>query len=372
MKWLNDYRTRLVLAGVVAAMVLGGGSAKADFTFGEPVNLGPIVNSSGDAAGVSVSHDGLSLYFCSDRDGGYGSYDIWVTMRETQLSDWEAPVNLGPIVNTAAGCMAPCISADGLTLYFSDGEYDPLIPGGIGSTDLWFITRPNLDADWSSPINVGLPINYTGGDICPSISTNGLSLYHASGQARGGSGLYDLWIATRPTTDDEWNPPTNLGHTVNTGKADISPCISADGLVLLFSSGTWANSYDLFMSRRNSIEDDWAQAVILGPEVNTTNTDDYFPCLTSNGRTMYFCSNRDGGFGDNDIWQVSIDPVGDLNSDGIVDAADMVIMVDNWGTDNSVCDIGPMPWGDGVVDVEDLIVLAEHLFEKLPGRPIEP
>ena len=47
-------------------------------------------------------------------------------------------------------------------------------------------------------------------------------------------------------------------------------------------------------------------------------------------------------------------------------------MVDHWGTDNSLCDIGPMPWGDGVVDVQDLIVLAEHLFEELPGRPIEP
>ena len=61
---------------------------------------------------------------------------------------------------------------------------------------------------------------------------------------------------------------------------------------------------------------------------------------------------------------ISIPPP-DFNGDGIVDAADMVIMVDNWGTDNSLCDIGPMPWGDGVVDVEDLKVLAEHLFEQV-------
>ena len=56
----------------------------------------------------------------------------------------------------------------------------------------------------------------------------------------------------------------------------------------------------------------------------------------------------------------------DLNNDGIVDSTDMAIMVDHWGTDNSLRDIGPMPWGDGVVDVEDLIVLAEHLFEEFP------
>ena len=59
-------------------------------------------------------------------------------------------------------------------------------------------------------------------------------------------------------------------------------------------------------------------------------------------------------------------PIVNFNGDGIVDAADMCIMVDHWGTDYSLCDIGPMSWGDGIVDVEDLEVLAEHLFEEVP------
>ena len=219
---------------------------KAEFVFGDPSNLGPIVNSSGDEAGISISYDGLSIYFCSDRPDGYGSYDIWVTRRETELSDWETPVNLGPVVNSSAGCMSPSISADGLTLYFSDRDTFPLIPGGVGDPDLWFVTRPSLDADWSSPINVGIPINYIGGDICPNISADGLSLYYASGAGRGGSGVYDLWITTRPTKDDEWDSPLNLGPTVNTSKADITPCISSDGLVLFFSNGWWSG-YDLLM-----------------------------------------------------------------------------------------------------------------------------
>jgi hypothetical protein len=58
-------------------------------------------------------------------------------------------------------------------------------------------------------------------------------------------------------------------------------------------------------------------------------------------------------------------PVLDFNGDGIVDCADMCIMVDYWGTNEPLCDIGPMPWGDGVVDVEDLKVLTEHLFEEV-------
>ncbi len=86
--------------------------------------------------------------------------------------------------------------------------------------------------------------------------------------------------------------------------------------------------------------------------------------------TLYFDSeNRPGGLGSFDIWQAPILPIVDLNSDGIVDATDMCIIVNNWGTDNSLCDMGPMPWGDGIVDVQDLIVLAEHLFEEFP--PVE-
>ncbi len=61
--------------------------------------------------------------------------------------------------------------------------------------------------------------------------------------------------------------------------------------------------------------------------------------------------------------------IADLNRDGIVDSADMCIMVDHWGEYYPLCDIGPPPFGDGIVDVQDLIVLAEHLFEEVP--PVE-
>ena len=71
-----------------------------------------------------------------------------------------------------------------------------------------------------------------------------------------------------------------------------------------------------------------------------------------------------------DIWQVEVTPVVDLNIDGIVDSADICILVDNWYTKNTVCDIAPAPLGDGYVDVQDLIVLVEHLFEEFP--PAEP
>ena len=84
MKWLNGYRMRLVVVGIVAATMLSGGLAKADFTFGEPTNLGPTVNSSAGEVCPSISPDGLELYFHSaDLPGGYGNGDLWMSRRTT-------------------------------------------------------------------------------------------------------------------------------------------------------------------------------------------------------------------------------------------------------------------------------------------------
>ena len=90
------------------------------------------------------------------------------------------------------------------------------------------------------------------------------------------------------------------------------------------------------------------------------------PSMWVDGSILYFVSTRPGGTGRFDIWQASVDPIVDLNGDGIVDANDIALMADHWGTDNPLCDVGPMPWGDGTVNAEDLIVLAGHLFERFP------
>jgi hypothetical protein len=115
------------------------------------------------------------------------------------------------------------------------------------------------------------------------------------------------------------------------------------------------------MTRRKSIEEDWVEPVRLDSPINYA--DDYSPSISADGLTIYFMSTRLVGTGSRNLWQAEIIPIVDLNGDGIVTAADLCIMVDYWGTDNPLCDIGPMPWGDGVVDVEDLKVLAKHLFE---------
>jgi hypothetical protein len=153
---------------------------------------------------------------------------------------------------------------------------------------------------------------------------------------------------------------------VNSSSWEYQPGISADGLILIFFSNQPGGSGDddLWVTTRASTIDPWTEAVNLGPTVNSSARD-ICPNISADGSTLYFTSGRPGGVGNIDLWQLSINPIVDFNGDGIVDAADMCIMVDYWGTDEPLCDIGPMPWGDGIVDTQDLIILSENLFEEV-------
>jgi Tol biopolymer transport system component len=293
--------------------------------------------------------------------------ELWITTRPTVSDPWGTPVNLGPTVNSSKADVTPTISEDGLELYFSSNR-----PGGYGWGDLWVATRATKNEPWGEPVNLGSTVNSSADDSDPSIAAGGLSLYFVSFRP-GGSGLGDIWITTRATTSDSWGEPVNLGTVINTASHDCAPCLSADGLILFFDSKRTGGygSADLWYSTRKTIDDQWGTPVNLGPIVNSAHLDRE-PSISADGLWLYFSDwgsdqpPRPGGVGRGDLWQAPIIPIVDLNADGIVDSVDMVIMVDHWGTDNSLCDIGPMPWGDGIVDVEDLIVLAEHLFEVVP------
>jgi len=353
--------------GAAGAIALGGVSAKADFVFGEPVNLGPIVNGSYDDFPSCISADGLELYISSSRPGSLGAEDLWITTRVTREDEWTPPVNLGPTVNSSAKETIACISADGLELYFEAWNH----PGGYGGGwDIWVSRRQTRDDPWSPAVNLGPPINTSSWDGTPSISADGLELYFASNRA-GGQGTDDLWVAQRATKDDPWAEPVNLGSTVNSSARECCEKISADSLLLVFSgdcispyrSGGFGLS-DIWVTTRAGKFDAWKAPENLGPLVNSS-FQDWGPVISREGDTLYFTSNRPGGYGGDDIWKAPIIPIVDLNGDGKIDGREILTMADHWGTDDSLCDIGPTPFGDGIVDVEDLKVVAKYIDEEV-------
>jgi len=355
---------KTILIALVLTIVSATGAARADFVFGTPTNLGSTVNSPFWEGCVNISADGLELYFDSPRPGGDGDfdlYDIYVTKRSSIDSNWSEPENLGPPVNSADNDSGPSISSDGLKLYFSSTR-----PGGYGEDDLWVATRPTTADQWGEPVNLGPTVNGPNWDYFPSISADGLELYFTSNRP-GNHGFVDIWVSTRLTTEDDWKEPVNLGPPVNDTTWAESPSISTDGLALFFESdrtgGVGHN--DIWMTRRVTRDHSWGEPVCLAAPANSPGYEKQ-PDISADGQTLYF-GHFDDVDGPWDLWQVSIEPVVDLNGDGIIDADDMCIVVNNWGTDNQLCDVGPMPWGDGIVDVQDLIAVAEHLFEVYPS-----
>jgi len=353
---------KIILLVWISSLALVTEVAKADFIWGTPTNLGPEVNSSHDDACVCISANGLEFYFASDRPGGYGGIDLWVMKRPTIEDDWGDPENLGSPANSQYSYWEPSISSDGLSLYFSDGhtpQFGNRLPGGLGGQgDIWMITRKTIHDAWGAPVNIGPAVNSQHA-VSPSISADGLSLYFQSHRPGRIGNHCDIMVATRESTSDSFENPVFL-RSVNSPNGEWMPDISADGRALFFCR---SGITELWVAMRPTMDDDFGPPLKLPPQINISPYLNMSPTLSADGRTLFFASNRPGGLGRSDLWQVSIEPVVDLNGDGIVDSADMCIMVDHWSEDYSLCDIGPMPWGNGIVDVHDLIVLAEHLFD---------
>ncbi len=298
-----------VLAILACVVLTNAYVVRAAFDFGTPTNLGPPFNTTHLDATPCISADGLSLFFDSTRPGGSGGEDLYVSTRATIEEEWGPAINLGPKVNSKVHDWGPSISADGLELFFHSSSARP---GGFGGYDIWVTTRAATNEDWREPVNLGPVVNSSVNDGGPCISADGLSLYFASMRS-GGVGACDLWVTTRGTKDDNWSEPVNLGPVVNSTDAEWGPCISPDGLTLFFDSGFGGGSprpggfgrADLWVARRASKNEPWGKSVNLGPIVNTTSNE-IRPSISSNGSTLYFSSNRPGGTGNWDIWQVSI------------------------------------------------------------------
>ncbi|MBS1646062.1 MAG: OmpA family protein [Bacteroidetes bacterium] len=139
----------------------------------------------------SISADGNVLYFVSDRPGGLGKIDVWKSERHPLTKQWQAPVNMGPKINTSGNEKNPFMHSDSETLYYSsDGLF------GFGGYDI-FYARKDDKGNWKDPENIGYPINTDADDVGFFTSTDGKYGYFCSdniGSMRGkGIGKYDVY-----------------------------------------------------------------------------------------------------------------------------------------------------------------------------------
>ncbi len=268
-----------------------------------PVNLGANVNAASGERQVSITHQGLSLYFDSDRLGGFGANDIYVSQRTSSDALWGPAMNLGPIINSNGREFAPNFSPDDHWMYFASNR-----PGGFGGLDIWVSYRDDMNDDfgWETPKNVGPSVNTSAADadafyfVDPA---NGkATLYFTSLNLPGGLGDWDIYQSTQ-NEDGSSNPAIRVTE-LSTPFRDTRMAIRSDGLEIIFSSNRpgGSGSIDLWFSTRQTTSDVWSTPANLGPVINTS-TEDRAPYLSAEGKTLFFSSDRAGGdFGGGDIW----------------------------------------------------------------------
>lgn len=151
----------------------------------EPV---PVINDPNTwEAMPSISSDGKTLYFVSDRPGGLGGYDIYRS-RKNDAGEWGKPENLGPSINTKGNEKSPFIHSDSQTLYFSSDSDERL---GMGGYDIYY-SRMQPDGTWSKPVNIGYPINTTDDETSFFASANARTGFFASNKLKGPGG-WDIY-----------------------------------------------------------------------------------------------------------------------------------------------------------------------------------
>ncbi|MBL3655301.1 OmpA family protein [Fulvivirga sediminis] len=185
---------------------------KSGDSWSNPATLGRNINSRSLETTASITPDGKTIYFASDRPGGYGGLDIYkATLGDN--GEWGAPVNLGPEVNSKYNEDAPFIHPDQWTLFFtSDGH------NTMGGRDI-FVTRLFND-EWTAPENMGYPINTTANDNYFTLTADGRKGYFSSDR-KGGAGGQDIYSIDMP--EEEANIPLTMvkGKILNgeTGEA---------------------------------------------------------------------------------------------------------------------------------------------------------
>ncbi|MFP4089379.1 MAG: OmpA family protein [Cyclobacteriaceae bacterium] len=164
-----------------------------------PVTIGDRINSRNMETTASITPNGKTLYFASNRPGGFGGMDIYKSERMADGS-WGTPVNLGPEINTPHNEDAPFIHPDSKTLFFTSNGHNTM-----GGSDIF--KSYSVGGKWRKPENLGYPVNTPTDDNYFTLTANGKMGYFSS-ERKGGKGGQDIYYFEMP--ESEANIPLTL------------------------------------------------------------------------------------------------------------------------------------------------------------------
>ncbi|MFM2286669.1 MAG: hypothetical protein RLZZ543_2166 [Bacteroidota bacterium] len=268
-------------------------------------NIGDAINSEYPEYNPSVSADGKTLIFTSRRPESTGKLvdpedgkfyeDIYISVRDSITGKWLEASNLPGSLNTNTHDANMTLSPDGSQIFVYRNM------GYKGSGQL-FVSKKARSGKWSAAKEVEGDVNTSYFESSACISPDGKTLYFVSERPRGGYGMGDIYMAKKKSKT-EWGDAVNLGSIVNDEYDQIGLFMHPDGKTLYFASNSPKSlgGYDIF---KTTIENGkCTPPENLGYPINTTGDERFF-ALSTDGRLAWFSSNRDGGTGDLDIWEI--------------------------------------------------------------------
>ena len=197
-----------------------------DSVFSNAMSYGNNVNTDDNEGASAMDAQGNFLFVTAcNRMDGYGSCDIYYSVKQNNI--WTAPQGIGKPVNTGAWEAQPSFSSDGSALYFASNR-----PGGFGGRDIW-VSYLDTNMKLSEPKNLGPNINTKYDDQCPFIHADNQTLYFTS-NGWPGMGNGDIYISRK--TDTGWTKAVNIGYPINTENDDNGMTVSFDGKTAFLSS----------------------------------------------------------------------------------------------------------------------------------------
>lgn len=259
-----------------------------------PQNLGNNVNSAGREYFPSITADENMLVYTVQTDiSRNGQEDLYLSHRVD--GQWQKGIPIAG-VNTSENEAAQSISADGKVLVFTVCNR----PNDFGSCDLYISEK--INGQWTTPRNIGAPINTGGWESQPSVAPNGEAIYFTRGGARG-QGTRDILVSYR--NGNQWSNPESI-KAINTPFNEGAPYLHPDGQTLYFSSDghPGMGGYDLFRSVRDA-NGNWQTPVNLGYPINSEGVEEAV-AVSLTGNLAFIASERAGGYGSLDIYSFEL------------------------------------------------------------------